>query len=107
MWAASELCRDLFDGAPRAIQDENNKAAEKTTNYEDHWVVSERKENRSRYQSDDRGSLESHDDRTKAVYDYFADARENRFECKGFVHGSKAAAIFAIEYFQVPLRQAL
>jgi hypothetical protein len=72
------------------VEDENNKAAEKNANHEDHWVVSERKEKRSCYQSDDRGSSESDDDSLKAIFDYFADAREKRSECVGFIHGSKA-----------------
>ena len=89
------------------MKDEKNKAAEKTANREEHRVVSEGKKKRSRYQSDDRGSLQSHDDSLKAIFDYFADAREKRSECVGFIHGSKATAIFAIEYPQVPLTQAL
>ena len=72
------------------MEDENNKAAEKTANHEEHWVVSERSKKRSRYQSDDRGSPESHGDSLKAIFDYFADAREKRFECVGFIHGPKA-----------------
>jgi hypothetical protein len=89
-WAASDPRRDLFGGAPRAVEDENNKAAEKTANHKDRWVVCERKKKRSRYQSDDCGSPESHDDCLKAIFDYFADAREKRFECVGFIHGPRA-----------------
>ena len=89
-WAASDPRRDLFGGAPRAVEDENNTAAEKTANHEEHWVVSERSKKRSRYQSDDRGSSESHNDSLKAIFDYFADAREKRFECVGFIHGPRA-----------------
>ena len=55
------------------MKDEKNKAAEKTANREEHRVVSEGKKKRSRYQSDDRGSLESDDDSLKAIFDYFAD----------------------------------
>ena len=72
------------------MKDEKNKAAEETANREEHRVVSEGKKKRSRYQSDDRGSLESHDDSLKAIFDYFADAREKRFECVGFIHGPRA-----------------
>ena len=107
-WGASHPRGDLFDGATRAVEDENNKAAEKTANHKEHWVVSERKKKRSRYQSDDGGGVESHDDSLKAIFDYFSDAREKRSECVGFIHGSgDPTAIFAVEYSQVPLRQAL